>query len=451
MNQAITNAIFSISSRPNAFPANSNGAPRNVNISPRVTNAAGQRIFSRLNARNARPLTSLPTQDGIYLWIIAFNPGNINQYSTRFVKVNPYFEFGSKHFMIRNRRPNMVIIGAGEMEKIGSLVRFNLLSGTYQASINQGLRALGLTDAQIHDYYSRMVPYVLGIPAQFTTDPIVDRLIIQQFTRRNLNVAGVAYQNIPYSATRWLKSEITTRSWWTHGSIGKKVGSRSKWGIVFRLDNHPNLLVKVTLLPMKTNATAASELHANEVRGLRKARLVDVTKVDLISEGIFTIPDNPILGQIFSAYSTGHNQTLSVIVMTDFFYPPANFTEYGDYTQFLSRHPELAALSCEQIRNYMRLLHSVGVRHGDLHPGNILYRKNVSDSLYTFSFIDFGASVKDKTLTNGAITKSGDPSFNTIRNLNGRSVTRVSFINSTVPYIYRTPDSWYLEYYYSKV
>jgi hypothetical protein len=443
----LSQQIISISSQPNVFPANGGGAPRNVNISPRVINAAGQ-VFSRFNARNARRLTSFPTENGIYLWIVSVNITNLNDYSTSYVKVNPYFEFGSKHFMIKNRRPNMVVMGAGEMEKNGLNVRYNLLSGTYQRVITDRLLAMGITVDQIETYYKGMVPFAFGVAAQYTRDPIVDRLIIQQFSTQNLNAAGVAYQNIPYSATRWLKTMITTQPGWTLGTIGKKVGSRSVWGAVFRLDTRPDLLVKITLLPMKTNGTPALEMHKNEIRGLQKAKEVDVTQVQVVFEGVITIPDNPILGQIFNGYTSGHNQSLSVVVMTDFFYPPAQFTEYGDFNQFIQRNPGIINLACEHIRQCMRLLHGAGVRHGDLHPGNILYRKNVSDGRFIFSFIDFGLSVKDNTFTNAAIIKSGNMNSNIIRNMNGQNVVRPSVRNRNIPFIYRTPNSWYYEFFY---
>jgi hypothetical protein len=446
----LSQQIIRISSRPNAFPANGGGAPRNVNISPRLVNANGQ-VFSRFNARNARRLTNFPTEDGIYLWIVSVNITNLNDYSASYVKVNPYFEFGSKHFMIKNRRPNMVVVGAGEMEKNGTNVRYNLLSGTYQVVINEGLRAMGISDDQIETYYKAMVPFVFGTPAQYTRDPIVDRLIIQQFSTRNLNAAGVAYQNIPYSATRWLKSLITSQPAWTYGTIGRKVGSRSVWGAVFRLDARPELLVKITLLPMKTNGGTAIEMHQNEIRGLVKAREVGVTKIDVVFEGVITVPDNAVLGQIFRGYTPGYNQSLSVVVMTDFFYPPDQFTEHGDFNQFIQRNPGYVNLACEHIRNFMRLLHGAGVRHGDLHPGNILYRKNVSDGLFIFSFIDFGLSVKDKTFTNAAILKSGNMNSNRIQNMNGQTVVRPLVRNQNIPFIYRTPNSWYYEFFYKKV
>lgn len=446
----ISQQIIRISSQPNAFPANGGGAPRNINISPRLINANGQ-VFSRFNARNARRLANFPSEDGIYLWIVSINTTNANDYSASYVKVNPYFEFGSKHFMIKNRRPNMVVMGAGEMEKNGTNVRYNLLSGTYQVVINQGLRAMGITDDQIETYYKAMVPFVFGTPAQYTRDPIVDRLIIQQFSTRNLNAAGVAYQNIPYSATRWLKSMITEEPSWSFGTIGRKVGSRSVWGAVFRLDARPELLVKITLLPMKTNGTPALEMHQNEIRGFRKAAEVGVTKIDVVFQGGITVSDNPLLGQIFRGYTPGHNQTLSVIVMTDFFYPPAQFTEHGDFNQFIQRNPEYISLACEHIRNFMRLLHGAGVRHGDLHPGNILYRKNVSDGRFIFSFIDFGLSVKDKTFTNATILKGGNINSNRVQNMNGQNVVRPLVRNQDIPFIYRTPNSWYYEYFYKKV
>jgi len=448
----ITRMIVQISSNPASFPANSGGAPRNANLSVQT----GEAIYSRLNARNSRISNRFDRVDGVYLWMIMVNTAN-NTPQVRFVKTNPYFEYGSKHFMLRNRSPGMVVLGAGELQIAGGMVRFNLQSGTYQKPILQGLQAMGISEQEIAMYYNWLVKNSFGaqdaeILLPYTT-PIVDHILIQRFTRANLNAAGIVYQDIKYSTTQWLKQLITSVQGWPAGiEIGKKVGKKSLTGVVFQVATRKDLLVKVTLLPFRINGNPAIELHQNEVRGYKEALRVGATAVRIEGDFMIQAPVDPRLGEIYTMYAPGSSPMLSVIIMTNYFYPKAQFSSMGDLFDLVQRDPVSIPTICKQIRLMLRRLHLDGAtRHGDLHPGNILYRRRIGGG-YEISFIDFGNSYEDHTMSDEAIYTSGNRTMNVGTNLNGRVIPKPTYANRTMgtAHASRVPNAWYMEHFYNR-
>jgi hypothetical protein len=89
-------------------------------------NLAENRTFRNVDAH------SLP--DGAYLYLIEYNP-ETNRYHKSFVRVLNKLESGSRHFQLPVRNHGRVIVAAGELSKRGSIIEFNLESGTYTRNL----------------------------------------------------------------------------------------------------------------------------------------------------------------------------------------------------------------------------------------------------------------------------------------------------------------------------
>jgi hypothetical protein len=72
--------------------------------------------------------------DGAYLYLIEYNP-DANRYHKSFVRVLNKLELGSRHFQLPVRNQGRVIVAAGELSKRGSVIEFNLESGTYTKNL----------------------------------------------------------------------------------------------------------------------------------------------------------------------------------------------------------------------------------------------------------------------------------------------------------------------------
>lgn len=72
--------------------------------------------------------------DGAYLYLIEYDPVK-NLYHKSFVRVLNSLESGSRHFQLPTRNQGRVIVAAGELSKQGSVILFNLESGTYTRNI----------------------------------------------------------------------------------------------------------------------------------------------------------------------------------------------------------------------------------------------------------------------------------------------------------------------------
>lgn len=84
--------------------------------------------------RTYRNVNSHTLPDGAYLYLIEYNP-DANRYHKSFVRVLDKLELGSRHFQLPVRNQGRVIVAAGELSKRGSVVEFNLESGTYTRNL----------------------------------------------------------------------------------------------------------------------------------------------------------------------------------------------------------------------------------------------------------------------------------------------------------------------------
>lgn len=453
---AITQMIVAFQAIPNAaFPGNRLLATQGKNVN--LAQQTGEALWSRYSLKNARVSNRFERTNGVYLWMILLNTAT-GQTSIRFVKTNIYFEFGAKHFMLKNRSAGMVVIGAGELQIWNGRIGFNLLSGTYQVPILNYLRTQGVSDQEISVYYNTVVKLAFGAPdaeilVPFST-PIVDTVLLQHFTRANLNTAGIPFQDIKFSTTKWLKHLVMAQTGWTPqlGAIGKKMGTKSTSGAVFKLKGHPELLVKISLLPFKTNGQPAVEFHNNEVRGYQQALAVGATPVEIRAAFVFQAAPDPRFGEIYQLYVDGSAPTISVIVMTNFFWPATDFTSSGNLYDLVQRDPASIPAVCKVVRQLLRKLHLNGrTRHGDAHPGNILFRKRAGGN-YEVGLIDFGGSLEDNTMSNEPIITRGNRQMNTKTNLNGTQIPVPQYANRNIAgvHMYRTPNAWFMEHFYNR-
>lgn len=84
--------------------------------------------------RTYRNTDALTLPDGVYLYLIEYNP-ETNRYHKSFVRVHNLLEAGSRHFQLPIRNQNRIIVAAGEMSKEGRVIKFNLESGTYTKNL----------------------------------------------------------------------------------------------------------------------------------------------------------------------------------------------------------------------------------------------------------------------------------------------------------------------------
>ena len=84
--------------------------------------------------RTYRNTDALTLPDGVYLYLIEYNP-ETNRYHKSFVRVHNLLEAGSRHFQLPIKNQNRIIVAAGEMSKEGRVIKFNLESGTYTRNL----------------------------------------------------------------------------------------------------------------------------------------------------------------------------------------------------------------------------------------------------------------------------------------------------------------------------
>ena len=84
--------------------------------------------------RTYRNTDALTLPDGVYLYLIEYNP-ETNRYHKSFVRVHNLLESGSRHFQLPTRNQGRVIVAAGELSKEGRVIKFNLESGTYTRNL----------------------------------------------------------------------------------------------------------------------------------------------------------------------------------------------------------------------------------------------------------------------------------------------------------------------------
>ena len=106
--------------------------------------------------RTYRNTDALTLPDGVYLYLIEYNP-ETNRYHKSFVRVHNLLEAGSRHFQLPTRNQGRVIVAAGEMSKEGRVIKFNLESGTYTRNLMIKTKNRGVTNAN----YIRLVKNAL--------------------------------------------------------------------------------------------------------------------------------------------------------------------------------------------------------------------------------------------------------------------------------------------------
>ena len=84
--------------------------------------------------RTYRNTDALTLPDGVYLYLIEYNP-ETKRYHKSFVRVHNLLESGSRHFQLPTRNQGRVIVAAGELSKEGRVIKFNLESGTYTRNL----------------------------------------------------------------------------------------------------------------------------------------------------------------------------------------------------------------------------------------------------------------------------------------------------------------------------
>ena len=367
------------------------------------------------------------TMRGPFLFMVQVNRQE-NRFIKHLIRVNDIFEYTAKHFMLRDNR--FPIFAAGEIMIDGNDVSFNLLSGTYQLQISQGLRQF-YTENQITNLYQRALSIIFNRPMNYTNRDIVTP-VLRRVRLSNLNQAGIKYQDVPFSSTKWLKQTVMSSPQWPNGmSIKRKVGKSSMYGVVFRLSN-PRYLVKITLIPLRQNGMLNTNIVDREFRILEKTGMAE-KKFSMTAN--MTDEARRHLPAIFRG-EIGNRVGLYVIIMKDFFYG-SHIEESGDLVDFFQRHRDDYKLKKDMLKEFRaaaRELRAEGITHGDLHFGNVLYK--IIDGKIFLQIIDYGMSYIGPN-------KSGLPNrVNVQRNLYGRQHIRPIYRNNRGASVI-VPDSFY--------
>ena len=117
--------VQKILKRPNHVTGIPNWVPK-IYFGQKRDNLAKNRTYRNNNA------LSLP--DGVYLYLIEYNP-KTNRFYKNFVRVLNRLESGSRHFQLPTLQKDRVIVAAGELSKKGTVIHFNLESGTYTKNL----------------------------------------------------------------------------------------------------------------------------------------------------------------------------------------------------------------------------------------------------------------------------------------------------------------------------
>ena len=399
-------------------------------------------LYTRMRRKNVNRSYILnkldPMKSDTYLYIVYYNQVS-NIFTSRFIPVNKLFEYQSKHFILRNLNTNLVVFAAGEIQtRAPGNVIFNLQSGTYQVGIINGLKQKGWSDDQITNFYVSQLSDTWKTPVSYTTDSLVVP-ILKRFTVKNLNLAGIPYQNVPFTVTSWFKKIVMSSSEWPRiFSIDRKVGKRSMFGVVFRMKPpYQNYLVKITGL--------GTGNFDGEVNNMKKMEGWDGA-IKPKFHFKFKIPNDPRLGQLFRRYNNRQPEhAFGVIIMKDFFY--GDYKEKGDVSDFMSRHTDQnsRAIFLNEIRRLVSFLHGKGVIHGDLNPGNILYKIDTNNNIH-LTLIDFGNSALGRNSNLPAMSHT--VSKNIVANGKGIPINRPLYANKIFSNIIRVSNKWYLNTYY---
>jgi hypothetical protein len=149
--------------------------------------------------RTYRNTDALTLPDGVYLYLIEYNP-ETNRYHKSFVRVHNLLESGSRHFQLPIRNQGRIIVAAGELSKEGRTIKFNLESGTYTKNLMTKTKNRGLTNAN----YVRLVKNALrnmNAEKNYVTNILIPKIpgsLQNLLTRGNLSF----YHGSPTNKTK---------------------------------------------------------------------------------------------------------------------------------------------------------------------------------------------------------------------------------------------------------
>jgi hypothetical protein len=135
-----------------------------------ISNAAGKKyLIDPTEIRvNAVKNQLGRTNSGVFLYMIYYNTLS-GKFTTTFIRPNPMFEFGTKHFQMRKRNlENDVIVAAGEI-RLGENghATYNMLSGTYMQRLMKSQGELKYPNME--KFYKQLIPQVLKKQNPFIT------------------------------------------------------------------------------------------------------------------------------------------------------------------------------------------------------------------------------------------------------------------------------------------
>lgn len=149
--------------------------------------------------RTYRNTDALTLPDGVYLYLIEYNP-ETNRYHKSFVRVHNLLESGSRHFQLPIRNQGRIIVAAGELSKEGRTIKFNLESGTYTKNLMAKTKNRGLTNTN----YVRLVKNALrnmNAEKNYVTNILIPKIpgsLQNLLTRGNLSF----YHGSPTNKTK---------------------------------------------------------------------------------------------------------------------------------------------------------------------------------------------------------------------------------------------------------
>jgi len=150
--------------------------------------------------RTYRNTDALTLPDGVYLYLIEYNP-ETNRYHKSFVRVHNLLESGSRHFQLPVRNQGRVIVAAGELSKEGRTIKFNLESGTYTRNIMTKTKNRGMTNANYVRLVKNALRNINSNSKNYTTNILIPKIpgsLQNLLTRGNLSF----YHGTPTNKTK---------------------------------------------------------------------------------------------------------------------------------------------------------------------------------------------------------------------------------------------------------
>ena len=173
----------------------------------KITNANGRKFIVdptriRVNAVKNQ-LTN--KNAGVFLYMIYYNTKS-GKYTTQFIRPNPVFEHGTKHFQFRKKQlDNDIVFATGELslDSTGHVV-YNMLSGTYMYKIMTfyTLYPKPYEESNMETFYKKVIPQILKNQnpfiknAKYNSTNLVTPLVKSKVTLQELINSGVEIDEI---------------------------------------------------------------------------------------------------------------------------------------------------------------------------------------------------------------------------------------------------------------